>query len=119
MSEKKKDEENIYSKYILNKKDGCGKNRKNEEILYSATELNEDIENDFKKLKVSRVILKYYSESTLTKNRINRSIDNESRCPKHCEINGIYWRQPKFCQHPNHQKLAKGKKSCNMLTASF
>ena len=41
MSEKKKDEEDIYSKYILNKKGGCGKNRKNEEILYSATELNE------------------------------------------------------------------------------
>ena len=55
MSEKKKDEEDIYSKYILNKKGGCGKNRKKEEILYSATELNEDVENHFKKLKTKSV----------------------------------------------------------------
>ena len=104
----------------MKKKGGCGKNQKNEEVLYSVTELNEDVENHFKILKVSGVILKYYPERTLIQNRINRSIDDdESICPKHREINGVYWRQPKSCQHPNHQKLAKGKKSCKVLTASF
>ena len=65
MSEKNKDEEHIYSKCILNKKGGCGKNQKNEEVLYSVTELNEDVENHFKKLNVSGVILKYYSDIIL------------------------------------------------------
>ena len=60
-----------------------------------------------------------WNERKLIESRVGRHLlDNEKLCSYHRYTNGVGWKQPRTCQHPDHPK-EKGKKAASGRVASI
>lgn len=99
-TESRKEKECVFSD-ISN----CGKGRYGESGLVKVSELDSDIEQHFKKLKISwdNIKLQYWKEKHLIENRSKRALSDDNQiCQKHRETYGIHWRPSLVCQHPGN-----------------